>query len=79
MPTTHKFQPGELVWSIDGDIMKWLRISSFEIVKGRVFYTLVKKRATESNNNVITIKKPQHECFKNLDSLIDYDAKNNLK
>jgi hypothetical protein len=79
MSAIPKFNPDEMIWSIDGDIMKWLRISSTEIVKGRVFYTLIKKRATESNNNVITIKKPQHECFKNLDSLIDYDAKNNLK
>ena len=78
MPTTHKFQPGELVWSIDGDVMKWLRISSTEILKGRIYYNLIKKRATEKIKQIV-IKKPQHECFKNLDSLIDYDSKNNLK
>ena len=78
MSINPKFKTNEMIWSIDGDVMKWLRISSTEILKGRIYYNLIKKRATEKIKQIV-IKKPQHECFKNLDSLIDYDAKNNLK
>ena len=78
MSAIPKFKTNEMIWSIDGDVMKWLRISSTEILKGRIYYNLIKKRATEKIKQIV-IKKPQSECFKNLDSLIDYDMKYNLK